>query len=46
MLKVAQAICYLFASLVIALFTLVVKGDTFEPSNAQCGHSHAGPQHH
>ena len=34
MLKVAQAICYLFASLVIALFTLVLKSDTFEPRTA------------
>ena len=31
MLKVAQAICYVFASLVIALFTLVLRSDTFEP---------------
>lgn len=31
MLKVAQAICYVFASLVIALFTLVIRSDTFEP---------------
>ena len=31
MLKVAQAICYVFASLVIALFTLVLNSDTFEP---------------
>ena len=31
MLKVAQAICYVFASLVIALFTLVLRRDTFEP---------------
>ena len=34
MLKVAQAICYLFASLVIALFTLILKSDTFEPRTA------------
>ena len=31
MLKFAQAICYVFASLVIALFTLVLRRDTFEP---------------
>jgi hypothetical protein len=31
MLKFAQAICYVFASLVIALFTLVIRSDTFEP---------------
>jgi hypothetical protein len=31
MLKFAQAICYVFASLVIALFTLVLRSDTFEP---------------
>ncbi len=31
MLKVAQAICYVFASLVIALSTLVLNSDTFEP---------------
>ena len=33
MLKVAQAVCYLFASLVIALFTLVLASDTFEPQS-------------
>ena len=31
MLKFAQAICYVFAGLVIALFTLVLSSDTFEP---------------
>jgi len=31
MLKFAQAICYVFAGLVIALFTLVLRSDTFEP---------------
>ena len=31
MLKFAQAICYVFASLIIALFTLVLRSDTFEP---------------
>ena len=31
MLKFAQAICYVFASLVIALFTLVIRSNTFEP---------------
>jgi hypothetical protein len=31
MLKFAQAICYAFAGLVIALFTLVLRSDTFEP---------------
>jgi hypothetical protein len=34
MLKVAQAVCYVFAGLVIALFTLVLKSDTFEPLSA------------
>jgi hypothetical protein len=34
MLKFAQAICYIFASLVIALFTLVLSSDTFEPRTA------------
>ncbi|MDA8754714.1 hypothetical protein N9Z36_02600 [Luminiphilus sp.] len=34
MLKFAQAICYMFASLVIALFTLILKSDTFEPRTA------------
>ena len=34
MLKVAKAICYLFASLVIALFTLILGSDTFEPRTA------------
>ena len=34
MLKVAQAICYVFASLVIALFTFVLRSDTFEPLSA------------
>ena len=34
MLKVAQAICYVFASLVIALFTVVLASDTFEPQSA------------
>jgi hypothetical protein len=31
MLKFAQTICYVFAGLVIALFTLVLRSDTFEP---------------
>jgi hypothetical protein len=31
MLKFAQAICYVFAGLVIALFTFVLRSDTFEP---------------
>ena len=34
MLKVAQAVCYVFASLVIALFTVVLANDTFEPQSA------------
>ena len=33
MLKFAQAICYVFAGLVIALFTLVLRSDTFEPAS-------------
>ncbi len=31
MLKVAQAICYLFVGLVLALFTFTLQGDAFEP---------------
>ena len=34
MLKIAQAVCYVFASLVIALFTLVLTSETFEPRSA------------
>ena len=34
MLKIAQAVCYIFASLVIALFTLLLTSETFEPRSA------------
>ena len=34
MLKIAQAVCYIFPSLVIALFTLLLTSETFEPRSA------------
>ena len=35
MYKLSVSICFLFASLVIALFTLIITGDSFEPSTDQ-----------
>ena len=35
MYKLSGSICFLFASLVIALFTLIITGDSFEPSTDQ-----------
>ena len=31
MMRVAQAVCYVFASLCVALFTFVLTNETFEP---------------
>ena len=32
MYKISVTICFIFASLVIALFTLIISGGSFEPS--------------